>query len=68
MIRISIEVKSGATGFEVASQAESIAGALEMAKRHNPGKECRVVFPIDPEGFFVGEDLGRSTVVRKMAA
>jgi hypothetical protein len=26
---------------------------LEMAKRYNPGKECKVVFPIDPENFFV---------------
>jgi len=68
MIKISIEVKSGSARFEVAAQAESIAGALEMAKRNNPGKECKVVFPIDPEGFFVGDDFGRSTVVRKMAA
>jgi hypothetical protein len=37
----------------VALLAESIEGALEMAKRYNPGKECKVVFPIDPEVSFV---------------
>jgi hypothetical protein len=68
MIKISIEVKSGAARFKVASQAESIEGALEIAKRYNPGKECRVVFPIDPEGFFGGDDLGRGGVVGKIAA
>jgi hypothetical protein len=34
-------------------QAESIERALEIARRHNPGKECRVTFPLDPETFFV---------------
>jgi hypothetical protein len=52
MIKISIEVKSGSARFRVASQAESIEEALEMARRYNSGKECKVVFPIDPEGFF----------------
>jgi hypothetical protein len=53
MIKISIEVRSSAARFKVALLAESIEAALEMAKRYNPGKECKVVFPIDPEGFFV---------------
>ena len=68
MIKISIEVKSGAARFKVAAQAESIEGALEIAKRYSPGKECKVVFPIDPEGFFVEDDLGRGVVVGKIAA
>jgi hypothetical protein len=66
--KIAIEVRSGATRFKVALLAESIEGALELAKRYNPGKECKVVFPIDPEGFFVGDDLGRGGVVGKIAA
>ena len=56
MIKISIEVKSGSDRFRVASQAESIEEALEMARRYNSGKECKVVFPIDPEGFFVHDN------------
>jgi hypothetical protein len=68
MIKISIEVKSGATSFKVAVQAESIVGALEIVKRYNAGKECEVVFPIDPEGFFVKDDPGSGGMVGKIAA
>ena len=68
MIKISIEVKSGATGFKVAVQAESIEGALEIVKRYNAGKECAVVFPISPEGFFVEDDPGRGGMDGKIAA
>jgi hypothetical protein len=68
MIKIAIEVKSGAARFKVATQAESIEGALEIAKRYNSGKECKVVFPIDPEGFFVGDELDRGGVVWKIGA
>jgi len=68
MIKIAIEVRSSAARFKVALVAESIEGALEMAKRYNPGKECEVVFPIDPEGFFVENELGRGRVVGMIAA
>jgi len=68
MIKISIEVRSGTARFKVSAQAESIEGALEIAKRYNPGKECKVVFPIDPKGFFVEDDLGRDVAVGKIAA
>ncbi len=57
MIRISVEVSSGAARFRVTIQAESIERALEIAKRHNPGKECRVTFPLDPEVFFVSSPV-----------
>jgi hypothetical protein len=68
MIKMSIEVRSSAARFKVALVAESIEGALEMAKRYNPGMECKVVFPIDPEVFFVENDLSRGGVVGKIAA
>jgi hypothetical protein len=53
MVRVSVEISSGAARFRVMVQAESIERALQIAKRHNPGKECRVTFPLDPETFFV---------------
>jgi hypothetical protein len=52
MVRISVEVTSGAARFRVMVQAESIERALEIANRHNPDGECRVTFPLDPETFF----------------
>ncbi len=57
MIRISIKVSSGAARFRVAIQAESIERALEIVARQNPGKECEVTFPIDPETFFVEDSV-----------
>jgi hypothetical protein len=57
MIRISVQVSSGTTRFGVAIQAESIKRALEIAARQNPGKECEVTFPIDPESFFVEDSV-----------
>jgi hypothetical protein len=57
MIRISIQVSSGAARFEVAAEAESIERALEIVARQNPGKECEVMFPIDPETFFVEDSV-----------
>jgi hypothetical protein len=65
MIRISVQVSSGAARFRVMVQAESIERALEIVARQNPGKECEVTFPIDPETFFV-KDSG--TTVRQLAA
>jgi hypothetical protein len=55
MIRISVRVSDGTARFGVAIQAESIERALEIVARQNPGRECEVVFPIDPETFFVDE-------------
>ncbi len=57
MIRISIQVSSGTARFRVAIQAESIERALEIMARQNPGKECEVTFPIDPETFFVEDSV-----------
>jgi hypothetical protein len=65
MIRISVQVRSGAARFRVMVQAESIERALEIVGRKNPGKECEVAFPIDPETFFV-EDSARP--VEQLAA
>ena len=61
MIRISIKVSSGAARFRVAIQAESIERALEIVARQNPGKECEVTFPIDPETFFVEDTVAPIT-------
>jgi hypothetical protein len=68
MIRISVEVSSGGARFRVMVQAESIERALEIAKRHNPGRECRVTFPLDPEAFFVRDPVARAGAAEEAAA
>ena len=57
MVRVSAEVGSGAARFKVMVQAESIERALEIARSHNPDKECKVTFPLDPEAFFIEEPV-----------
>jgi hypothetical protein len=68
MVRISVEVKSGAARFRVMVQAESIERALEIARRHNPNKECRVTFPLDSETFFVEDPVAKVEAVEEAAA
>ena len=65
MIRISVQVSSGAARFKVGVEAESIERAVEIVAGQNPGKECEVKFPIDPETFFVEESVA---TVRQLAA
>ncbi len=57
MVRIAVEVGGGAARIRVMVQAESIERALEIARRHNPDKECRVTFPLDPETFFIEDTV-----------
>ena len=69
MVRISVEVNSGAARFRVSVQAQSIERALEIVQRQNHGKDCKVRFPIDTEPFFVEEDsVAKVGAVRKVAA
>ncbi|HJQ29816.1 MAG TPA: hypothetical protein VJ827_10770 [Rubrobacter sp.] len=53
MIKVSLEVREGRSPFRVEAQAESIGQAMSIVKGHYPGREVRVVFPIDSEEFFI---------------
>ncbi len=69
MVRISVEVSSGAARFRVSVQAQSIERALEIVQGQNPGKDCKVRFPIDAEPFFVeGDSVAKIEAAVKVAA
>ena len=69
MVRISVEVGSGAARFRVSVQAQSIERALEIAQKQDPGKDREVRFPIDAEAFFLEEDgVAKIGAVGKVAA
>ena len=54
MIRVCIEVDRGtASPTTLYVRAESIVRALEVAGEQNPGCALNVVFPLDPDTFFV---------------
>jgi hypothetical protein len=54
MIRVGIEVDRGtASPKTLFVRAESIVRALEVAEKENPDCALNVVFPLDPDTFFV---------------
>jgi hypothetical protein len=63
MVKVAIEVRSGASRFRVAVQAESIERAVSLVARRYPAGDCQVNFPIDPEDFFVKDPAARPEMV-----
>jgi hypothetical protein len=59
MICVSVEVREGAVTRRVRITAPSIERALEIAGERKPACRVRLLFPIDPEAFFVPETPGR---------
>jgi hypothetical protein len=57
VVKVSIEVRSGAARFEVAVRASSIQRALSIIEGWYPGGHHRVKFPIDHPERFLAEDL-----------
>ena len=54
MVRVCIKVDCGeASATTLAVRAENILRALEIAGEENPGCALKVVFPLDPDTFFV---------------
>jgi hypothetical protein len=63
MIRVSMEVREGAALSRATVQAESIREAVSITRGRYPGREVRVIFPIDAEDFFIegpAEDNSRT--------
>jgi hypothetical protein len=63
MVKVSVEVRSGAAHFDVGVQAESIKQALSFVKERYPKGSVKVKFPIEPESFFVQDPKARRTIV-----
>ena len=56
MIRVTVEIREGALSYRVRVTAPSIERALEITGEEMPGRRVRLLFPIDPEAFFVPGD------------
>ena len=48
-----MEVREGATLLRETVSAESVLQAVSAMRERYPGRDVRVVFPIDPQEFFV---------------
>ena len=57
VVKVSVEVRNGAARFRVGVQASSIQRALNFVKGIHTASDVKVVFPIDPEGFFVADSV-----------
>ena len=64
MLRVPVEVRSGEVCFRAAAWAESVERAVNLVKARYPGKEDRVIFPIEPDSFFADGSTSVSEVVR----
>jgi hypothetical protein len=53
MIRVFVEVTEEAVPLKMEVRAESISEAVGIVEELYPGRAVQVVFPIDPEEFFV---------------
>jgi len=56
VVRIKLEVSGSESPFKVLVWADSIRRAEDIVRSRYPGKEVRVVFPIDGDGFFADDD------------
>jgi hypothetical protein len=63
VVRVSIEVHFGTARFRVRVQASSIQRAVSLVKGFYSASDVKVGFPIDPEGFFVEEALGKEGLI-----
>ena len=60
MIRVFVEVHEEAAPRRLEVRAESISQAVSTIEQVHPGRTVQVVFPIDPEEFFLedSQDAG----------
>jgi hypothetical protein len=63
VVRVSIEVRSGAARFMVGVQASSIQRAVNVVEGLYSASDARVIFPIDPEGFFIEDPFSKEGLV-----
>jgi hypothetical protein len=63
MVRVAIEVRSGVARFRVGIQSSSIQRAVSLAQNLYSASDVRVIFPIDPEGFFVEDVLVKEGLI-----
>jgi hypothetical protein len=63
MVKVSVEVRSGAARFRLSVQAQSIRRALGLVEGRYPHGGIRLVFPIEPEGFFARDRAALAGIV-----
>ena len=65
MVKVSIEVRSGPSRFEVAVSAGSLRRALSIAGGQHSGRPAGVKLPIGPKGLFSGDPAAQAGRVER---
>jgi hypothetical protein len=60
MLRACVDVRQVTSISKATVQAESIREAVSIMQGRYPGHHVRVMFPIDPEGFFIESPNGNT--------
>ncbi len=68
MIKVCVQVLEGTSPITLVVWAESITRAVSLIEGRHPGRNVRVVFPIDPGEFFVSKETGAGRARRSAAA
>ena len=63
MVKLSMEVHSGAARFDVGVQAECIQQAVSFVQERYSKGSLKVRFPIEPESFFAEDRPARRGIV-----
>jgi hypothetical protein len=58
MLCVTVEIHEGTLTYRARVLAPSIEHALKIARGGKAGRRVRLVFPIDPEAFFVTASTG----------
>ena len=67
MIRVLVEARDSVSRYVVEVRAGSVCRALELAGEHCSQGEVNLLFPIDPESFFVKDPFSRAELVEIVA-
>jgi hypothetical protein len=59
MICVIVQIREGVLTHRARVTAPSIERALEIVRAGKPGRRVRLIFPINPEVFFVPGDRNR---------
>jgi hypothetical protein len=62
VIRVSVELCSGAIRFRTPVWAESIERAVGLAEMRYPDSEARILIPIEPGTFFARGSIAAETI------
>jgi hypothetical protein len=68
VVKVSMEVRSGAARYRVGLQASSIRRAVSLVTGLYSASDVRVVFPSDPERFFVEDALAKEELIESRQA